>query len=130
VGLAHLGVLLLLQVAAQPAHNIDHVDTRAEHVTGDLSSCLHERSWRLGHVDRADSRLGWPRVTEDKLDTTGDESPRLWKAPDAASCGRALMCRSGAPGGTHSGDALCARSVRVVGAQIGRSVRRRQGLTA
>jgi hypothetical protein len=83
VGLAHLGVLLLLQVAAQPAHNIDHVDTRAEHVTGDLSSCLHERSWRLGHVDRADSRLGWPRVTEDKLDTTGDESP--------PGCGRRPM---------------------------------------
>jgi hypothetical protein len=31
------------------------------------------------------------------------------------------MCRSGAPGRTHSGDALCARSVRVVGAQIGSS---------
>jgi len=29
------------------------------------------------------------------------------------------MCRSGAPGATHSGDVLCARSVRVVGAQIG-----------
>jgi hypothetical protein len=55
------------------------------------------------------------------LDTTeAGTSPGLWKAPDAATAADAHPCAVRARrAGTHSGDVLCARSVRVVGAQIG-----------